>query len=208
MAWGLFGWGSGDRGRTPSDADHRDDNGPPARRSIWANWLARHREKARRRRARAWVPSLESESLEGRAMLAVATLDGDNLKIDFEATGSTSEAVTIASDGTNFTLGGDITGTTSFAVASVNRITLSASGDSTAQQMTFHGGTAFTLSSGLSSTGVDTVTTSHRISAPARRTSLSPRRGTSPFRRALRRQAATSRSTLIAARRPPDHSSG
>ncbi|MFM8497822.1 MAG: hypothetical protein ACKOEM_20210, partial [Planctomycetia bacterium] len=122
------------------------------------------RGKERRRRDRtavrdrgAFVPSLGGESLESRAMLAVAQLVGNDLQIDFTATGSTAEAVTIASDGTNYTLAGDITGTTSFAVASVNRITLSASGNSTAQMMTFQGGTAFSLSSGLTSTGVDTI---------------------------------------------------
>ena len=66
-----------------------------------------------------------------------ANLVDNDLQIDFTATGSTLEAVTIASDGTTFTLGGNITGTTSFSVASVTRITILASGNSTAQSMTF-----------------------------------------------------------------------
>jgi hypothetical protein len=111
------------------------------------------------------MTGLGGESLEGRALLANASLVGNDLQIDFTFTGSTAEAVTIASDGTNYTLGGDITGTTSFSVASVNKITLSASGNSTAQSMTFQGGTTFTLSQGLASTGVDSVTVSQAINA-------------------------------------------
>ena len=125
----------------------------------------RRRDRTAVRERESWMTGLGGESLEGRALLANASLVGNDLQIDFTFTGSTAEAVTIASDGTNYTLGGDITGTTSFSVASVNKITLSASGNSTAQSMTFQGGTAFTLSQGLASTGVDSVTVSQVINA-------------------------------------------
>ena len=144
------------------------------------------RGKERRRRDRiavrdrgAFFLSLGGEWLENRALLANASLVGNDLQIDFIATGSTSEAVTIASDGTTYTLAGDITGTTSFSVASVNRITLSASGNSTAQQMTFQGGTAYSLSSGLTSTGVDTVTITQAISTGTGNISLTAPRNIS-----------------------------
>jgi hypothetical protein len=125
----------------------------------------RRRDRTAVRERSSWMTGLGGESLEGRALLANASLVGNDLQIDFTFTGSTAEAVTIASDGTNYTLGGDITGTTSFSVASVNKITLSASGNSTAQSMTFQGGTAFTLSQGLASTDVDSVTVSQAINA-------------------------------------------
>jgi len=144
---------------------------------VWSAFANRFKQprrnhKERRQRTRTavrdhatFIPSLGGEWLEDRALLANASLVGNDLQIDFTFTGSTSEAVTIASDGTNYTLGGDITGTTSFSVASVNKITLSASGNGTAQSMTFQGGTTFTLSQGLASTGVDSVTVSRAINA-------------------------------------------
>ncbi|MFM7138076.1 MAG: beta strand repeat-containing protein, partial [Planctomycetota bacterium] len=89
--------------------------------------------------------------------------------------------MTIASDGTTYTLGGAITGTTSFAVASVNRISLSASGNSTSQQMTFQGGTAFSLSSGLTSTGVDTIDFNQSLSTGSANISVTAPRNISVY---------------------------
>ena len=47
---------------------------------------------------------LGGESLESRAMLAVANLAGNDLQIDFTETGTNSEAVTIAISGGNYVL--------------------------------------------------------------------------------------------------------
>ncbi|MCS6978295.1 MAG: tandem-95 repeat protein [Gemmatales bacterium] len=105
------------------------------------------------RRIASFRPSLEQ--LEDRLAPANAVLNGDNLTITFI---EDDEEVIVSNDGTNITLAGDVSGTTSFNTASVNRITITASGSSMNQSITFASGSHFTLSGGITSTGVEWVT--------------------------------------------------
>jgi sugar lactone lactonase YvrE len=109
---------------------------------------------------------LNVERLECRNAPAIVSFAAGVLAVDFTATGTTAEAVTISQNGAAVSLTGNVSGTTSIATASITRIVLSASGDSTNQSVDFSGaGTGYSLSDGLSSTGVDSVTVSQPIVA-------------------------------------------
>ena len=114
---------------------------------------------ARRRRAAS------VEALEHRCVLAAATLSAGNLLIDFTATGTTAEAVTVSNNRTNITLTGSVSGGTTFSTSLVNQITVTDGGGSSAQTLTFNNGTALNLPNGLTSIGVETVNLNNSIDA-------------------------------------------
>ncbi len=101
------------------------------------------------RRRHISLPSA-AEVLEDRTLLAAASLDIDGvLTIDFTATGTTAENVTVTNTGANIVLTGNVTGTSSFTTADVERIEVTASGGSNAQSLTFAQNTDFNLPDGL-----------------------------------------------------------
>jgi hypothetical protein len=122
-----------------------------------SSWAEKRRERiAAIRRERSWmILGFACEPLEIRRVMAAASFDSGTgqLSIVFEQDGSNAEAVTAEVTGGNIVLSGDVSGATSTSAASVTSIILSANGTSTAQQMTFEGGTEFTLLNGLTSTG-------------------------------------------------------
>ena len=97
------------------------------------------------------------ERLENRLTPATATLSSGVLTIDYTATGTTAESVTIANDGANIVLLGDVTGSLSNPVLSVSKIMVSDSGASTNQNLTISGAFGISLSGGFSSTNVEIV---------------------------------------------------
>jgi hypothetical protein len=98
------------------------------------------------------------DQLEERALLAVASLVGSHLQIDFTAAGTASESVNLSNNGTTIALSGNIA-PASFGSGAVDQITIRDIGGSSGQLLSLIGGAAFVLSGGFSSTGVDRVET-------------------------------------------------
>src|SRR4029077_9672799 len=88
--------------------------------------------------------------LEDRLAPATASLASGVLTINYTATGTTAEAVTLTNNGTNIALTGNISGTTNPTTASVTKIVVTASGNSNNQSITMAGTASYTLSGGLS----------------------------------------------------------
>jgi len=110
-------------------------------------------------------PRLAIERLENRLALAVTSFSFGVLTVDLNAA---SEAFTLSNNGTNITLASSalITGAgPSFTTANVNRIVFSDTGALAGQSLAFNAGTALTLSGGLLSTAVETVTFNNAITA-------------------------------------------
>ncbi|MFL5331586.1 MAG: beta strand repeat-containing protein, partial [Gemmataceae bacterium] len=120
-------------------------------------WLRGSRALAQHR----FHPQLQR--MESRLAPATATLASGVLTIDYTATGIATEAVTIGDNGTNITLSGNVSGATSNPVGSVSKIVAQDSGGSTGQTVTFLG--TFSLSGGLSSTGIETAIITATINA-------------------------------------------
>ncbi len=105
------------------------------------------------------------ECLEDRSTPAVTSLAGTVLTIDFDAV---NEAVTVSNDGTNISLtsSASITGAGStFATSDVTGIVVADDGGLAGQAITFAGSTTFSLSDGLTSTGVETVIFNRAVTA-------------------------------------------
>ena len=119
-------------------------------------------------------PNLALEQMEDRWVPATASLiNSDQIVIDFTATGSTTESVSLTNSGGTISLTGNITGTTSFTTSAIKSILASASGNSSAQTLTFAAGTTLTLDNGLSTTGVDFVIFNNAIDASGGSASIS-----------------------------------
>ncbi len=106
-------------------------------------------------------PRLRIEPLEDRLAPATASFAGGHLEITFAAAG---ESVTITNDGTNFSVTGSaILGAT--ALASLNKITVSDPSSTGSQTLSISGSVGYTLSNGLTSTDVETVTFNQGVTA-------------------------------------------
>ena len=108
---------------------------------------------------------LALECLEGRITPATGSFNSSTGTISFNytATGSTAENVTLTNNGTTITASGNVSGTTSFTTSNVKAILITASGNSTGQSLSLNGTSAYSLSSGLSVTGIDSVTVNASI---------------------------------------------
>ncbi|MEI7853986.1 MAG: hypothetical protein WCJ06_09780 [Planctomycetota bacterium] len=86
--------------------------------------------------------------------------------MDFTNSDSTSESVIVTNNGTTIDVSGDANGSQlSFAINDVNQIVLQDSGGGSAQSAKFTGSSAFTLSGGFSSKGVDSIEVNQEISS-------------------------------------------
>ena len=131
-----------------------------APRKTHAFWLARYfcgRRTTARPRHR-----LTLERCESRIAPATATLSNGVLTIDFTATGTTAESVTLTNDGTNIALTGDVSGDTFVPQGSVTKLAAQDSGGGTAQGLYFDGDAQFNFSE-MICTGVSSVTISTPI---------------------------------------------
>ena len=95
----------------------------------------------------------------------MATLSAGTLTIDYTASGTTSETVTLTNDGTNINLTGNVTGAIVNPVGSVNKIVVQDSGGGTNQRLTLAGTADYSLSAGLQISGVDILTVARAINA-------------------------------------------
>ncbi len=141
----------------------------PTRRSpsVSRGLAGRRRDSSRRASRTSGIsnPSLTVEPLEPRAMLAVTvSVDANDLLLEY---GDAGDVATISSDGTTISVSYTGDGGTPFetAVATVKSITVNDAGSSKSQSLTFAAGSKISLSSGLSSTGVESVTFDNAIDA-------------------------------------------
>ena len=108
------------------------------------------------------------EFLEDRTTPANITFASGVLTLDFTNSDSTSESVIITNDGTTIDVSGDATGSQlSFAISDVNQVVLQDSGGGSAQSAKFTGSSAFNLSGGFASLGVDSIEVAQEISSAA-----------------------------------------
>ena len=106
------------------------------------------------------------EFLEDRTTPANITFASGLLTLDFTNSDSTSESVIVTNNGTTIDISGDANGSQlSFAINDVNHITVQDSGGGSAQSAKFTGSSAFTLSGGFSSKGVDSIEVNQEISS-------------------------------------------
>ncbi|MFL5327467.1 MAG: beta strand repeat-containing protein [Gemmataceae bacterium] len=108
---------------------------------------------------RRWV-----ERCEERIVPAAASFSAGTLTINYTATGTTVESVTVSNNGTNITLTG-VTGTTSVATSTVTTILQTNGGTSSNQSITFAGTAAFSLSGGVTVNNVDVLTVNNPVNA-------------------------------------------
>jgi len=101
--------------------------------------------------------------MESRLVPAMAVTSGGVLTINYTATGTTSENVTVADDGVNIVLSGNVTGSTTLPVGAVAKIAVQDNGGSNSQSLTFAGTASFKLSGGISSNGIETVNVDNAI---------------------------------------------
>ncbi len=107
---------------------------------------------------------LTLERCESRIAPATATLVSGVLTIDFTATGTTTENVTVTNDGTNISLTGNVTGAKVNPVGDVSRIVVQDTSAGTAQSVTFAGSAAYSLADGLQIDGVEFATVNVAVS--------------------------------------------
>jgi len=106
------------------------------------------------------------EFLEDRTTPANITFASGVLTLDFSNSDSTSESVIVTNNGTTIDVSGDATGSQlSFAINDVNQITVQDSGGGSAQAAKFTGSSAFNLSGGFSSKGVESIEVNQEISS-------------------------------------------
>ena len=113
------------------------------------------------------------EFLEDRTTPANITFASGLLTLDFTNSDSTSESVIVTNNGTTIDISGDANGSQlSFAINDVNQITVQDSGGGSAQSAKFTGSSAFNLSGGFSSKGVDSIEVNQEISSAASNISI------------------------------------
>ena len=134
-----------------------------------SKWFATSNSKAIKnpRKASSSSNSLPKiEFLEDRTTPANITFASGVLTLDFTNSDSTSESVIVTNNGTTIDVSGDANGSQfSFAINDVNQITVQDSGGGSAQSAKFMGPSAFTLSGGFSSKGVDSIEVNQEISS-------------------------------------------
>jgi len=134
-----------------------------------SKWFATSNSKAIKnpRKASSSSNSLPKiEFLEDRTTPANITFASGVLTLDFTNSDSTSESVIVTNNGTTIDVSGDANGSQlSFAINDVNQITVQDSGGGSAQSAKFTGSSAFTLSGGFSSKGVDSIEVNQEISS-------------------------------------------
>lgn len=133
-----------------------------------SKWFATSNSKAIKnsRKASSSSNSLPKiEFLEDRTTPANITFASGVLTLDFTNLDSTSESVIVTNNGTTIDVSGDANGSQlSFAINDVNQIMVQDSGGGSAQSAKFMGSSAFTLSGGFSSKGVDSIEVNQEIS--------------------------------------------
>ncbi|MFM7540851.1 MAG: hypothetical protein ACKO9Z_14445, partial [Planctomycetota bacterium] len=114
----------------------------------------------RNRKMKANARLLCLEHLESRVVPATGSFNSSTgtLSFNYTSSGSTVESVTLTNNGTTITATGNVSGTTNFSTSAVKAILITASGSSTAQVLSFAGTSTFNISSGLSVTGIESVT--------------------------------------------------
>lgn len=113
------------------------------------------------------------ECLEDRTTPANITLASGILTLDFTNADSTSESVIITNNGTTIDITGDANGSQlSFGINDVNQILLQDSGGGSAQSAKFTGTSAFNVSGGFTSLGVDSIEINQEISTAASNISI------------------------------------
>ena len=134
---------------------------------------AKRKPTARSRRRRFDVPAV-AEVLEDRVLLAAATFNPNTsvLTIDFTASGTTAENVTINNSSGTLTLTGDVSGDTTLFQQAVQRIVVMDSGGSNNQSLSILGN-AFSLEDGLNSSDVENFAISADIGLVASNADIS-----------------------------------
>ena len=134
-----------------------------------SKWFATSNSKAIKNPRKASSSSTsfpKIEFLEDRTTPANITFASGLLTLDFTNSDSTSESVIVTNNGTTIDVSGDANGSQlSFAINDVNQIVLQDSGGGSAQSAKFTGSSAFTLSGGFSSKGVDSIEVNQEISS-------------------------------------------
>ncbi len=121
------------------------------------SWLTRSASNINRQLNRR---VLQIDVLEERLTPATGSFNSTTGTITFNytATGSTAESVTLTNNGSTISATGNVTGTISFTTSTVKAVLITASGNSTGQGLTFAGTASYSLSSGISISGIDSVT--------------------------------------------------
>ena len=121
------------------------------------SWLTRPASNINRQLNRR---VLQIDVLEERLTPATGSFNSTTGTITFNytATGSTAENVTLTNNGSTISATGNVTGTKSFTTSTVKAVLITASGNSTGQGLTFAGTASYSLSSGISISGIDSVT--------------------------------------------------
>ena len=136
-----------------------------------SKWFATSNSKAIKnpRKASSSLKLLPKiEFLEDRTTPANITFASGVLTLDFTNSDSTSESVIVTNNGTTIDVSGDANGSQlSFAINDVNQITVQDSGSGSAQAAKFTGSSAFNLSGGFSSKGVESIEVNQEISSAA-----------------------------------------
>lgn len=120
------------------------------------NWLSRPTRNINRQLNRR---VLQIDVLEERLTPATGSFNSTTgtITFDYTATGSTAESVTLTNNGSTISATGNVTGTKSFTTSTVKAVLITASGNSTGQGLTFAGTASYSLSSGISISGIDSV---------------------------------------------------
>lgn len=134
-----------------------------------SKWFSASNSKTiKNKRNTSFSPALlpKIEFLEDRTNPANITFTSGVLTLDFTNSDSISESVIVTNNGTTIDVSGDATGSQlSFSNSDVNQIVLQDSGGGSAQSAKFTGSSAFNLSGGFASLGVDSIEVTQEISS-------------------------------------------